>query len=95
MKHYAFRNDKKEQYIRVSKIRAKKEFENGNNIIIVACNLNPFGFWNLGIETSINNWGFQGIPDNERFEKLVNEYTWYNCNYETGYYPAYYVKLEY
>lgn len=94
MNQYIFKNSKNEYFKRISKITAKKEFESGNDIVIVACNLQPFGFWGLGIETSINNWGFEGIPENERFEKLVNGYTWYNCNHETGYYPAYYVRIE-
>ena len=26
------------------------------------------------------------------FDVLVREYTFYNCSYETGYYPAYYIE---
>lgn len=27
----------------------------------------------------------------EELERLINEYTYYNCNYEVGYYPKYFI----
>ena len=41
----------------------------------------------------IGNDGFNTIvPRNREFETVVNAFRRYNCNYEIGYYPAYYVK---
>ena len=27
----------------------------------------------------------------EELDKVINEYTYYNCNYEVGYYPKYFI----
>ena len=33
------------------------------------------------------------LARNKEFETVVNAFTFYNCNNETGRYPAYYVKM--
>lgn len=30
--------------------------------------------------------------DEANFQSLINDFTYYNCNYETGYYPHFYLK---
>lgn len=73
-------------FTRISKAAAKKMYERGENVYICACKMNPEGHW------------FHAVwihPEPEQtFEQFVNAYTYYNCNYETGYYPAFYKGLE-
>lgn len=67
---------------RVSKRTAKRHYNNGESIIIlpVKCYTEMFAF-----ETEEN---YNKVRD---FENLVNEFEYYNCNYECGYYAAFYV----
>ena len=77
-------------YKRVSKTAAKKVFESGESVVICACNLNPFGFWNCGIE--IKKYQFDSEYSND-FNKRVYCYELYNCvNSETGKYASFYIE---
>ena len=51
---------------------------------MLPCKANPYSIWFSG-----NTVEFNSI---EEFEKFVNEFTVYNCNYYTGEYPAYYIE---
>lgn len=67
---------------RVSKRTAKRHYNNGESIIVlpVKCYTEMFAF-----ETGENH---NKVED---FDNLVNEFEFYNCNYECGYYAAFYV----
>lgn len=75
------------KYIRISKAEAKKKYENGDSVLFIPCKLNPENSWGLGIEENKYLWG-----QCDSFEKLCNEYTFYNCNSETGTYIAFYTR---
>lgn len=67
---------------RVSKRTARRHYNNGESIIIlpVKCYTEMFAF-----ETKEN---YNKVKD---FDQLVNEFEYYNCNHECGYYAAFYV----
>lgn len=67
---------------RVSKRTARRYYNNGESIILlpVKCYSEQFAF-----ETGENH------NEVKEFDKLVNEFEYYNCNHECGYYTAFYV----
>lgn len=76
---------------RIDKRVARRLFNAGQTIRIVPCkaNLNHI-MWQGHLFN--NKTEFDGeVAD---FDEVVNSYTYYNCNYETGYYPAFYVEEE-
>lgn len=77
----------KRVYKRISKATAKKLFNSGNCIVVAPCKLRPFGPWHP--ECIID--GFMEDDPDRTFDKIINAFIWYNCNYETGYYPSFYV----
>ena len=73
-------------YKRVSKVTAKKLFNNGVTIGILPCKVRPLNPW-IDIV-------FRDNENNFSFDKWVNAYSFYNCNYsELGKYPAFYVEV--
>ena len=85
MVDYNFKN-----YKRISKVAARKLFADGKEIRIAPCKVNieileklnnPFNFY---FDISNKNEG--------TFDTLVNMCTAYNCNFQLGYYLAYYIK---
>ena len=70
------------RFKRVSKRTARRHYNNGESIIIlpVKCYTETFAF-----ETEEN---YNKI---RTFDNLVTEFEYYNCNYESGYYAAFYV----
>ena len=72
---------------RISKAVARKMWENGQNFTIVPCKLSPYGLGALNTSCDLSR------EDHELrrpFDKFINEFTYYNCNRETGLYPAFY-----
>ena len=69
---------------RISKQKAKRLFETGKEIIIVACKMRIGAPWFP--ECSINK------ATNYTFDNLINNFIYLNCSYETGYYPHYYIE---
>lgn len=67
--------------IRVQKRTAKKLYNAGETIYICACLINPRG-----------NIGAAALPTGEDWERLINEFVYYNCNFECGKYPAFYIE---
>lgn len=75
---------------RISKVKAKKLYNAGFDVLFIPYKLNPENnFYNLGIWENIYLQGQQ-----ETFEKLYNNFSYYNCTSETGLYIAFYVKRE-
>ena len=70
------------RFERVSKTTARRHYNNGESIILlpVKCYSDMFAF-----ETKEN---YNKV---RTFENLVNEFEYYNCNYECGYYAAFYI----
>ena len=72
---------------RITKRVARKMYDDGMDIIIAAHKLNPESPFCVGCYITKELDG-EIIP----FDKAVNYYEIYNCNSETGYYAAFYIK---
>lgn len=68
-------------YERVDRRKAKRLYNVGESIILLPCKC-------------FTDWFSFESPENHNkvksFENLVNEFEYYNCNYECGYYAAFY-----
>lgn len=71
-------------FTRISKAAAKKLYERGEEIYMLPCKLNPEGmyFQPMGLQIDEEN--------GSAFDSAVNAAEYYNCNYECGYYMAFY-----
>ena len=69
---------------KIDKKLARKFYNVGIAIKILPCKINPNSQWYGG------GWYDKSITYGRDFDKLVNDYTYYNCNSETGRYCAYY-----
>ena len=72
-------------YARINKTQARHAYNAGKDVYILPC------------KVRFNNMWFAPYIANktcgEAFITIVNQYSYYNCNYnELGKYPAYYVK---
>jgi hypothetical protein len=76
-------------YTRITKRAALKRFNNGECIYLCPVKLRPGGPWHPEI-TITNKGHFAGVT--EDFNKIINQFEYYNCNVETGYYAAYYIR---
>ena len=75
-------------YSRISKARARKEFNAGNDVFIMPVKASPVNIWFSPYCANRFAW----YTENRSFDSIVNEYEFYNCNYnELGKYAAFYV----
>lgn len=89
MRKFTFTNKEKQTFKRISKRAARAAYNNGLTIVICSCNVRPFTEW--GCEVTINKKDCE--PDDIDFDKAVNAFEWYNCNYsELGKYAAFYIQ---
>lgn len=86
-------------YRRITKKEATRRYNAGEMVRICAVNLSPVNMWGAFIDaitdsiTPISTDGFNTVvARNKDFNTVVNAFTYYNCNAETGRYPAYYVR---
>ena len=73
------------KYSRVDKRVARKIYNEGKDVLFIPRNMRPDNNWGLGIVENKYLFGQEAT-----FDKLVDTYTWYNCNNETGRYVAFY-----
>ena len=73
-------------YIKISKKQARERYDEGKIIRLMACNLNPNGYW--GEPLPINN------KQGKSFDKICNEFSYYNCTRETGKTISFYITEE-
>ena len=71
---------------RVSKPRARNLYNQGHDVYIIPCNAHPENFWIQPVKMLRN--------DETTFDKVVNTFSYYNCNSELGYYPAFYIPVK-
>jgi len=76
------RQDRVDDWVRVSKRMARKLHEGGKEVYAIAVKLNPSSPWGLTYPLNVD----------EPFDKQINEFEVYNCNYECGKYAAFYIK---
>lgn len=88
MNKYSITNEKTGVvYKRITKKEARKLFDSGNALVVIPCKLAPFTPWHM--ECIID--GFNKESEDRTFDRIINAFIFYNCNYETGYYPAFYI----
>lgn len=73
------------QMKKITKVTARKLYNEGKEFWITACNMRP----EVGI--LIGSTSFERMADIP-FDTMVNSFTYYNCDNERGRYPAYYVE---
>ena len=71
---------------RITKKEARNRYNKGQSMIVCCCKINPLNC--LGIVT-MELYPWYDVKD---FDSVVNEFEFYNCNYETGYYSAFYIE---
>lgn len=82
-------------YIKVNKTKARNLFNQGKTIYIVPCKVR-FDFNNVWIKPfAINNKNYEEYTYKDTFDKIINSFECYNCNYELGYYCSYYVQADF
>ena len=69
---------------RINKKEARRRFNNGEEITLVACKMRVDSPWGPGYR--IDN------KQEKDFDSIVNAFEYYNCTRETGYYASYYVE---
>lgn len=69
--------------VKVDKRTASKEYSKGNTIYLLPSKAAPGSIWIS--PTSVNN------QCGRSFDALINEYSYYNCNKETGLRVNYYL----
>lgn len=85
MNKITLRDNQNTVWQRVSKIAARKAFDNGQPVTLCPVKMNPFGVWRSGAIVTRSD-------DIQDFEKFCNEFYYYNCTSETGRYVAFYLK---
>lgn len=82
---YEFKDNDGKNWVRISKVQARKLFERGEKIVFCPCKSRPFGWIPSGIVMEQDYyWTFQGA---------VEGFEFCNCNAETGKYVSFY-KME-
>ena len=80
-------------FIRISKREAERRYNAGKTIRFCACKLSPVNIWGCFCDCCREDVS-SIVARNREFETVVNAFRFYNCNGETGRYPAFYVKME-
>ena len=70
--------------IKVNKATARKMYRSGCEIHLLPCKVRLNNEWVSPIPVSLET-------HKETFDRVVNQYEYYNCNAELGYYAHYYV----
>ena len=82
-----FKDEIGRDWVRISKVQARKLYDRGESVCICPCKLKPFTPWRKGFITDENSM------EKEGFDELVNAIEFYNCIPETGKYVSFY-KME-
>lgn len=95
MNTFTVKDNAGQTWKRVSKVAARKAFDNGQAVHVCPSNLMPFGYWGCGV-TCLP--GFEQheyvAPDESPFDYWVKNFEWYNCTgRETGTYASFYVHV--
>jgi hypothetical protein len=86
---------------KITKNQARKLFEKKVDFFICACKLVPFTMYHWEMKVNSHDYiEYYKLTYNVKnmtkkdyikaFDNFYNNYTFYNCNYEMGYYPSYY-----
>ena len=74
-------------YVRISKQKARRLYDNGENIYLLPCKVSPASEW-------IRPYQANDYLEYQRsFDRVLASFEYYNCQYnELGKYPAFYIK---
>ena len=89
------RNIKIGGYEQISKATARKLFNDGIDILIVPCKVNPINKWGIGAILS-KKADYKSVDTTmaDYFQYEVNSMIYYTCNKQLGYYVSFYIKSE-
>ena len=73
---------------------ARKAYNDGETIILYANKVAPNGVWISGYEMNKEDIKNKGGITSSDFDTVVNNFEYYNCNYEVGYYTSFYVDVK-
>lgn len=85
------------RYTRIFKVEARKRFNKGESIYIIAHRLSPGMPFSMGMTIDGTHYAKENTErakyelSQQAFESVVIDFVFYNCTHETGYYPAFYV----
>jgi len=71
---------------RINKRQARKIIENGGTIWVIPHKLNINSMWSIAVDINKDILNRLEVD----FDTFLEFFKSYNCNYEAGYYPAYY-----
>lgn len=71
---------------RIPKNKARAAYNNNLTVVFCPCNMRPDSPRGLDMDMNKAN-------NNIDFEKLLNEFEYYNCNNETGRYALFYIPI--
>lgn len=90
MKHGVFYSNGLSKSMRqVSKTIARKVFENGGEVYLLASNMRFDNMWMSPMLVKKEGQQYDGYT----FDQIVNNYMCYNCDSVRGRYPNYFVEL--
>lgn len=84
-------------FIKISKQEARRRFGNGETIVLCPRKLRPGFPFAPHVTVNGSRWRQEtyGNPTNsELWDRMYNSFCFYNCSWETGYYPHYYLEQQ-
>lgn len=79
-----------DNFARVTKKQAEKFFLSGKTIRLTSSNLSPTNIW--GAFVDINKKIAE--ENDETLPKILNAFSYYNCNYQSGKYISFWIDKE-
>ncbi|MEG1662934.1 MAG: hypothetical protein RR338_03020 [Clostridia bacterium] len=74
---------------KINVTRARKLYDQGERVLIIPRKTNPRNMWGIGLELKKSE--LMALDIGEEFDKICNQYIYYNCNSELGASLAYYI----
>lgn len=79
-------------YKKVTKPIARKYYDNGKEVYLLPCKVNAHIVFDSSYNGFIQPYVISKHGSDGSFDKVVNEFEYYNCNSKMGYYAHYYIK---
>lgn len=76
---------------RVKRYTARKMYRSGYTIYLIACKVRLDNAWIKPVPINISD---KDLDVGDTFDRRINNFEYYNCNAELGYYSHYYVTEE-
>ena len=80
-----------EKFVKINKTKARKLYNNNVNIYIIPCKVYP-NYNNMWIQPiKLNKEEYIDKNYENDFDKIINNFEYYNCNTEVGRYTSFYI----